>query len=96
MRTAVLLAVVVLMLVVAAPALAQTGAERAEETAQPLMDAYLPPGYGDASGIDGLDPYGVPAHLALYHLAGICYNYGGYYFWGGDGYYWHDCAGAQH
>jgi hypothetical protein len=59
------------------------------------MDAYLPPGYGDASGIYGLDPYGVPGQQPLYYLAAYCYNYGGYYYWADDGYYWHDCAGAR-
>jgi hypothetical protein len=96
MRAVVVLVAVALLLSVAAPALAQQGAERAGETAQPLMDAYLPPGYGEASGIDALDPYGVATHLYLYDLAAICHNYGGYYYWGGHGYYWHDCAGAQH
>jgi hypothetical protein len=33
------------------------------------MEAYLPPGYGNVSGIDGIDPYGVARRLYLYDLA---------------------------
>ena len=91
------LAALLAVLLAAAPVSAEHTAEHVQQTTQNLMEAYLPPGYGDASGIDGVDPYGVARRLYLYDLAAICQNYGGYYFDGGDGYYyWHDCAGAQH
>src|SRR5215216_1304257 len=92
----VFLLIIVLVLVLATPALAEHTAEHVQQETQRLMDAYLPPGYGDHRGVYGIDPLGEPRQLYLYTLAGMCQNYGGYYFWAGDDYYWHDCTGARH
>ncbi len=92
----VVLLTIVMVLLLATPAFAEHSYEHGVEMLQSLMDAYLPPGYGDATGIDGIDSFGVERHLYLYDLAAICQNYNGYYYWAGDGYYWHDCTGARH
>lgn len=80
--------VAVMLAMLAAPALAEHDAEHVQQTVAGLMERVLPPGYGSALGIETYD-YGL---VPLYGLAALCYNEGGYWYWGGDGYYyWHSC-----
>lgn len=93
MRRLVVLIVIMMLLASLAPAsvaLALTPAEKAQETSE-AEGGLTPAPYGNSSGIDGIDSYGVERHLALYELADMCNNYGGYYYWVGA-YYWYDCA----
>ena len=87
------------MLVVAAPAFAEHNMEHVEQERQSLMEAYLPPGYGNELGqLRIYDPIREEVILmGLYGPASLCHNYGGYWYEAEDGQlYWHDCAGAQH
>lgn len=93
MRRLVVLIAVMMLLVPLGPtnlALALTPAEKAEETSERYM-GLLPAPYGDESGIDGINSYGVEKHLSLYEIGALCQNNGGYYYWVGA-YYWYDCA----
>ena len=91
-----MLLVVVAALVVAtaigvAPALAQSGCERAHECAE--NTAWVMPDGQARTSLYAWDPlYGYAHDVGAYGLAAFCYNYGGYYYTGADGaWYWFDC-----
>ncbi len=86
MKKLALMLVFAMTLVVAAPAFAEHTMEHVQQEMQSLMDAYLPPEYGNELGqLVVYDPiYGEYNLRGLYGLAAHCANYGGYY-------YWHDC-----
>jgi len=81
---------VVALLLVAAPAGAQSGCEIAHECGWDLV--WSSP-TGDPSPLYVWDPIAGNAHdTGLYGLVAFCQNYGGYYYLGDDGaWHWFAC-----
>ncbi len=98
-KLAVGASMIAFVLVLVVPACAEPTMEDVQQERQSLMDAYLPPGYGNELGqLVVYDPVNDEVHLTgLDGLAGFCHEFGGYSFDGGDGnWYWHDCARVTH
>ena len=85
-----LLVVLLVAVQLGAPALAQSGCERARECGWDLAWAHP---MGQVTPLYVWDPVNGYAHdTGLYGLVGFCQNYGGYYYLGDDGaWHWFDC-----
>jgi hypothetical protein len=88
MRTGVMLVVVALMLVVAVPAFAEHELEHSPQMQQEARERVLPPGYTDESQVY---VWGHGQPIGLYGFLGFCSQDGGYWYWGGDDWYYHYC-----
>jgi hypothetical protein len=72
----------------ATPALAEHELEHSPSGQQEVRSWALPPGYMDESQVY---VWGLGSPIGLYGFMGFCYNDGGYWYWGADGWYWHSC-----
>jgi hypothetical protein len=94
LKVMVLVASLMLVLVSALPAWAQSGCEIAHECASDYADrGWVPPGYENSAQLYAWDYLTqTPRMIGLYGLAAFCYNYGGYYYVEDGAYYWHSCS----
>ena len=94
-KTALLLTVAVLTLVLALPALAQYDPEALSEYLGEDYLQYIPPGmdFASANSMYTYNPRtGAYSVGGFYGLKALCYNYGGYYYLAEDGgEYWNSC-----
>jgi len=90
-----LMAVVAMLFVLAAPALAQLEHETLSEYLGEDYNQYIPPGmdFASANSMYVYNPNtGVYWVGGFYGMKALCYNYGGYYYVADDGgEYWNAC-----
>ena len=90
-----LMAVVTMLLILAAPVLAQSEHDTLSEYLGEDYLQYIPPGidFATANSMYLYNPNtGSYMVGGFYGMKALCYNYGGYYYWSADGgEYWNAC-----
>jgi hypothetical protein len=79
----------VALALVAGTALAEHELEHSPQRIQEAQERVLPPGYTDESQVW---VWGFDHAVGLYGFLGFCMQDGGYWYWGGDDWYYHYCS----
>jgi hypothetical protein len=85
----VLVGALLVTLLAAAPASAEHELEHSPQMQQDARERVLPPGYTDETQ---LYVWGFDHAIGLYGFLGFCMQDGGYWYWGGDDWYYHYCS----
>src|SRR5215217_3874830 len=86
--TLLILLALAVALVLAGPATAEHELEHSPQLQQDARERVLPPGYTDESQVW---VWGFNHAVGLYGFLGFCMQDGGYWYWGGDDWYWNSC-----